>query len=152
MKEWGVKLTHITPLNPTDNGQVERNMQGINKIVSVAKLTKNSYKEALADYVFAYNSWPHSVTKTPPAELMFGRPVRTLLPNLKLDIPANNDEELRDRDKMAKFARNAREDERRNAGESDIKIGDSVLMMQVKRDKTDTTYKNVRYRVINIEW
>lgn len=146
-----MKLTHITPLNPTENGQVERCMQGINKIASIAKLTKSSFNEALSEYVAAYNSWPHSVTKIPPGELMFGRPVRTLLPNLKLDTPCNNDEGLRERDVVAKFSRNAREDIRRNAGESDIRVGDLVLMMQVKRDKADTTYKNALHRVIKIE-
>lgn len=149
--KWGVKLTHITPLNPTENGQVERCMQGINKIASIAKLTRSNFNEALSEYVASYNSWPHSVTKIPPAELMFGRPVRTLLPNLKLDAPCNNDEELRDRDVVAKFTRNTREDVRRKAGDTDIGVGDLVLMMQVKKDKADTTYKNALHRVINIE-
>jgi hypothetical protein len=48
---WGVKLIHSTPLNPTENGLVERSMQGINKISAIAKLGKRNWKEALADYV-----------------------------------------------------------------------------------------------------
>lgn len=70
---WGVKLIHSTPLNPTENGLVERNMQGINKITAIAKLSRLNWRDALADYVTAYNSWPHHVTKIPPAELMFGK-------------------------------------------------------------------------------
>lgn len=82
---WGIKLIRSTPLNPTENGLVERSMVGINKITAIAKLGKQNWKDALADYVAAYNSWPHHVTKIPPAELMFGRAVRSLLPNLRTD-------------------------------------------------------------------
>uniref|UniRef100_A0A182S0A3 Integrase catalytic domain-containing protein n=1 Tax=Anopheles funestus TaxID=62324 RepID=A0A182S0A3_ANOFN len=73
LREVEVKLIHCTPLNPTENGLVERNMQGLNKIAAIAKVGKLNWKEALADYVAAYNSWPRHVTKIPPAELMFGR-------------------------------------------------------------------------------
>jgi len=148
---WGVKLIHCTPLNPTENGLVERNMQGINKIAAIAKIRKLNWKEALADYVAAYNSWPHHVTKIPPAELMFGRAVRGLLPNMKLNSRQALDDELRDRDRTAKFERNAREDERRRAKNTSIKVGDKVLVMQQKRDKADTAYKNKFYKVTKME-
>lgn len=150
-KQWGVALAHTTPLNPTENGLVERNMQGINKIAAITKLTKSSFQEELADYVACYNSWPHTVTKVPPAELMFGRPVRTLFPNSKLNYPSNQDEELRDRDLVAKFMRNKAEDERRNAGPTDLKVGDLVLVMQQKYDKADSVYKKSLHEVIDIE-
>lgn len=147
---WGVKLIHSTPLNPTENGLVERSMQGINKITAIAKLGKQNWKEALADYVAAYNSWPHHVTKVPPAELMFGRVVRGLLPDVRTDSRQKDDEELRDRDQIAKFDRNTREDNRRRAQESEIKVGDTVLVAQQKRDKADTVYKNVLYKVVDL--
>nr|XP_029718291.1 uncharacterized protein LOC115261060 [Aedes albopictus] len=59
---WGVRLIHSTPLNPTENGLVERSMQGINKITAIAKLGKLNWKEAISDYVAAYNSWPHHIS------------------------------------------------------------------------------------------
>lgn len=147
---WGIKLIHSTPLNPTENGLVERSMQGINKITAIAKLGKQSWKDALADYVAAYNSWPHHVTKVPPAELMFGRAVRSLLPNMKVDSKQVDDEELRDRDQTAKFERNTREDIKRKAKDTGIKVGDTVLVMQHKRDKADTVYKNAFHKVLQM--
>ena len=122
---------------------VERSMQGINKIASISRSS--------CLYTFVYNSWPHSVTKILSAELMFGRPRRTLLPNLKLGMKFNDDDELRDRDKLAKFMRNSKEDEPRQAQELEINVGDTVLMMQVKCDKTDTTYKDVYFKITKIE-
>lgn len=148
---WGIKLIHSTPLNPTENGLVERCMQGINKITSIAKLGRKNWKEALADYVAAYNTWPHHVTKIPPAELMFGRTVRGLLPDIRTDYQQILDEELRDRDQASKFNRNLREDSRRRATELDIMVGDTVLVSQAKRDKTDSQYKNAFHEVIGIE-
>lgn len=147
---WGIKLIHSTPLNPTENGLVERSMQGINKITAIAKLGRHNWREALADYVAAYNSWPHHVTKIPPAELMFGRAVRGLLPDWRTDGKQKNDGELRDRDQLAKYSRNMREDVRRHAQDPDIKVGDTVLVCQPKRDKADSTYKNMLHKVVQI--
>lgn len=147
---WGIKLINSTPLNPTENGLVERSMQGINKITAIAKLGRLNWKDALADYVAAYNSWPHNVTKVPPAELMFGRTVRSLLPNLRTDYKNTDDGELRDRDQTAKFIRNTREDTRRHALEPQIRVGDNVLVLQTKRDKADTPYKNTIHKVVQV--
>ncbi|XP_055608627.1 uncharacterized protein K02A2.6-like [Uranotaenia lowii] len=147
---WGVKLIHTTPLNPTENGLVERSMQGINKISAIANLRKQNWREALSDYVAAYNSWPHHVTKVPPAELMFGRAIRCLVPNCRTDTKQFDDDELRERDRMAKFVRNSREDARRHAGDPQIGIGDTVLVEQSKKDKTDTKYKNALHKVVKI--
>lgn len=147
---WGIKLIHSTPLNPTENGLVERSMQGINKITAIAKLGQQNWKEPLVDYVAAYNSWPHHVTKTSPAELMFGRAIRCFLPDLRTDSKLKIDGELRDRDQLAKFNRNMRADTSRHARELQIKVGDMVLVSQQKRDKADSTYKNVLHKVVQI--
>lgn len=150
METYGIRIEHSTPLNPTENGLVERSMQGINKITAIARLGKKSWKDSLAEYVAAYNTWPHHSTRIPPAELMFGRAVRSTLPNLKVDQRQNADEEMRDRDRDTKFRRNTREDERRGARKSEIKIGDTVLVAQQKRDKADTPFKNSVHKVVNI--
>lgn len=148
--EFGVKLFHSTPANPTENGMVERSMQGINKITAIAKLTKTNWKDSLAEYVAAYNTWPHSVTKIPPAELMFGRVVRTLLPQHKTDTRQQLDDDLRDLEHEKKFKRNVREDQRRGAQEMGISVGDKVLVQQQKKEKADTVYKNAFHEVVKI--
>ena len=81
---------------------------------------------------------------------MFGRAVRGVLPNLKVDSSQKMDEELRDRDKIAKFERNAKEDIKRNAKHTSIREGDKVLVMQQKKDKADTVYKNMFFRVTRL--
>lgn len=148
---WGVKLIHSTPLNPTENGLVERAMQGINKVATIAKLGKKSWAQALEDYVAAYNTWPHHVTKVPPAELMFGRVIRSVLPNSKTDEKQFDDDDLRERDRVAKFNRNTLQDERRHAKESEIAVGDKVLVRQAKKDKADAPFKNAFQEVVEIK-
>lgn len=147
-QEWGVELQSATPLNPTENGLCERSMAGINKITAIAKLGKKNWSEALANYVCAYNTWPHHVTKVPPAELMFGRLIRHILPNPNMDERQSMDDELRDRDQENKFRRNTRENLKRHSMETNLKVGDKVLVMQEKKEKNATQYKNVFHKVL----
>jgi hypothetical protein len=81
---------------------------------------------------------------------MFGRTVRGLLPDVRTDYQQLMDEELRDRDQSSKFYRNLKEDVRRKASGLKFQIGDKVLVSQVKRDKTDTQYRNALHEVVNI--
>lgn len=156
LEEWlaklGVKLIHSTPLNPTENGQVERHMQGINKISAIARLEKRNWNEVLAEYVAAYNVWPHSSTKQSPADLMFGRAVRHSIPNPQIDEKCYQDDEMRDHDQITKFKRNRLMNEKRHAVDAiELKIGDIVLMKQQKKDKVDTPFKNTYFEVMDIE-
>lgn len=81
---------------------------------------------------------------------MFGRVVRGLLPDVRTERRQVMDEELRDRDRTAKFDRNSREDIRRKASGLEFAVGDTVLVAQTKRDKTDTHYKNALHKVVAI--
>lgn len=150
VESYGIKYDNTTPLNPTENGLVERKMAGINKVAAIARLEKKSFDEALSEYVMAYNTWPHHSTKIPPAELMFGRAVRSFLPNMKTERRQRDDAEFRKRDMEIKMQRNQLEDKKRHAGERNIEIGDKVLVRQHKCDKADTIYKNRFYEVTDI--
>lgn len=148
---WGTDLENTTPLNPTENGLVERAMQGINRIAKAAKLEKRSWQEMLAEYTAAYNSWPHHSTRLPPNTLMFGRRTRGTLPDWINDESQIDDERLRERDARTKERRNLREDKKRGARENPFVKGDKVLVAQKPTDKLDTVYKNARYVVEAVE-
>lgn len=150
IQSYGMKYVNTTPLNPTENGLVERKMAGINKVAAIARLEKRSFEEILSDYVMAYNTWPHHSTKIPPAELMFGRAVRSFLPNMKAESRQRNDDKFRQQDMELKMRRNQVEDKKRHAGERNIEVGDKVLVKQQKHDKADTIYKNRFYQVLGI--
>lgn len=103
-------------------------MAGINKVAAIARLEKRCFEDVLAEYVSAYNIWPHHSTKIPPAELMFGRVVRGFLPNVKTEIRQRQDTDFREKDMQLKMRRNQIEDQRRHAGLRNVEIGDTVLV------------------------
>lgn len=63
---------------------------------------------------------------------MFGRHVRSKLPS----IPSfsNSDEAMRDRDAMEKEKGKTYADNRRKAGNTDIKVGDTVLVKRMRKE------------------
>ena len=141
------------PREPQENGLVERAMQGIKKAISIAIYDKLSWKNELRDYVAAYNSWPHSVTRIPPADLIMGRRVRGKFP-LFADEECGEwlvNEEVRDRDAVAKESRNSREDKKRGAKNLKISMGDSVIVWDFdKRGKMGAHYLNGLWSVIDV--
>ena len=70
-----------------------------------------------------YRSTAHSVTGLSPAECLFGRKLRTKLPEL-----SETDDEIRDHDSEKKEKGKLYTDKKRKAVESEIKEGDQVLL------------------------
>lgn len=152
LQEKGIILRNTTELNPTENGMVERKMQGINKISAIARLEKRSWGDALEEFVANYNSWPHAITGIAPADLMFGRKVRHNLPDSSQELADEADEQLRDADQVVKSRRNELEDKKRRAlSDHEFAIGDLVLIRQEKKDKCDTIFKNSEYEIIGVK-
>ena len=52
------------------------------------KLTEGSLETRLAHFLFSYQTAPQSTTGISPAEFLFGRPLRTQLNLLQLDLHA----------------------------------------------------------------
>ena len=85
-----------------------------------------------------YRSTAHSVTGVSPAKLLYGREIRTKVPNLcefSLD-----DTEVRDRDSEQKEKGKVYADQKRNAQKCDLQEGDKVLVRQEKENKLSTTF------------
>ena len=76
-------------------------------------------------YLVAYRSTLNTTTGVSPAELLFGRKMRTKLPELREEVIAS---EVRDRDSGTKTKAKVYADKKRSAKESDIGPGDKVLV------------------------
>jgi transposase InsO family protein len=74
-KEWAqsrsIKLIFSTPAAPWMNGEVESQMRGIGKTLTIAVAQKFNWQVELSKYVFAYNRRVHSVTGQKPIDLLF---------------------------------------------------------------------------------
>jgi hypothetical protein len=115
MKDMGIYHHMNTPRWPQANGEVERQNRSLEKRLKIAHADGKNWKSELLTYVTAYRSVPHTVTGKSPAEIFFGRRVRTKLPEL---IHEFVDHELRDRDSEEKGKRNQYANQKRCAKES----------------------------------
>ncbi|XP_058810989.1 uncharacterized protein K02A2.6-like [Topomyia yanbarensis] len=80
------------------NGLAESFMKVVNKAMSVAVSSGNSYVTELQNAVHAYNAGAHSVIKVPPEEIMMGRKIKRRLPLLEHKKSAHVEELLDSRD------------------------------------------------------
>ena len=73
----GIQHKKTTPLWPQANGEVECQNKSIMRRIRIAITEGQNWKEALADYIFAYRITSHSTTGIPPAEALFGTKIRS---------------------------------------------------------------------------
>eukprot|EP00057_Strongylocentrotus_purpuratus_P003893 XP_003727599.1 PREDICTED: uncharacterized protein K02A2.6-like [Strongylocentrotus purpuratus] len=140
----GIHHHRVTPKWPQANGEVERQNQSIVKRLRIAQAEGKDWKEALLTYVAVYRASTHSTTGKSPAEVLFGRKIRTKLPQIQ-DI--SEDQELRDRDLQMKSGAKHYADLKRGAVHSDIVPGDKVIVRRDERRKLDTPYFSQPYTV-----
>lgn len=125
LKNQGIEHRRTTPLWPQANGEVERQNKSLLKRMRKAQAEGKEWKKELRKYLVAYRSTPHTTTDVSPAELLFGRKMRTKLPDLREESTAS---EMRDRDGEIEAKVKQYADKRRNAQESDLIPGDKVLV------------------------
>lgn len=99
----------------------------LKKALRIAKIEGKKWKTELKKEIDGYNQRPHSVTGYAPAQLLWKRPVRGLLPAKKSEYRLIGDcEDALDRDRVEKFKSKEYADRKRKARENDIEIGDTV--------------------------
>ncbi|KAL7859591.1 hypothetical protein SRHO_G00147380 [Serrasalmus rhombeus] len=84
LKVNGVRHLTSAPYHPSSNGLVERAVQTLKK--SLKKMSGGTLRARLARFLAAYRFTPHATTGQSPAEMLFGRRVRTRWDLLRPDI------------------------------------------------------------------
>ena len=139
LRQNGISHRRVTPLWPQANGEVERQNRSIMKRIRIAQAEKRNWEEELQTYLMMYRASPHTTTGVSPAELMFGRKLRTKLPDLTFRA-TDIDIEIRDRDVEKKEKGKIYSDEKRNAQKSEIRTGDKVLVRKERENKMDPIF------------
>ena len=120
------------------NGEVERFVHTVKKVIKTAKVELKNYRQELNRLLRNYRATPNSTTRIAPATALFGRPMKTKLPELTTPC---SDPEIRERDQIAKAKMKEYADNKRCVRPSNAKEGDTVL---IKRDdskkKSNTPY------------
>lgn len=148
MFENGIVHHKTTPLWPQANGEVERQNRSIMKRVRIAFAEGRDWKSELDKFLVMYRNTPHSTTGVCPSQLLFGRKLRTKLPEL-FDYNVD-DFEVRDRDAERKEKGKMYSDKRRMAAETDIRAGDQVLVKQDRENKLSTPFNKSPFKVVKM--
>ena len=81
-KHLGFTHRKVTPYWPRANGEVERFMRTVKKVIKAAVMENKVWKQEMYKFLRNYRATPHTSTKTPPATALFGRPMKTRLPQI----------------------------------------------------------------------
>ena len=146
MEQQGIRHHRVTAKWPQANGEVERQNSSLLKRLQIAHAEKGNWRRELTTYLAAYRSLSHPTTGVSPAELLFGRKMRTKFPELS-DVHV--EQEVRDRDSEQKSKSKTYADTRRGASYSEVLPGDQVLVQQEKRDKLSTRFDPNPYTVLS---
>ena len=135
LRTLGFKPEFSAPLWPQGNAQVERFMQPLGKALKTAKIEGRPWKQELNRFLLQYRTTPHCTTSVPPAELLFNRQVQGKLPILQRKNIVNRHKEARENEDIRQKYNKRCANERRNARESGIRVGDHVLVKQPRANK-----------------
>ena len=80
----GIRHMLIAPYHPASNGLAERGVQTFKR--GYQKLSEGTVEDRIARFLLQYRITPHSTTGRSPAELLFGRKLRTRLDLVKPDL------------------------------------------------------------------
>jgi len=112
-------------------------MRTIGKSIRAAHAEHRSWKQEMYSFLRNYRATPHTTTDKSPAEIFIGRSIRTKIPEIRRKI---NSPEIRNKDKKSKYKMKVYADTHRHAKKSSLRIGDSVLVKQEKKDKLTTPF------------
>ena len=142
VKEECINHSTVTPLWPQANGE----NRSLLKRIKIAQIEEKNWKEEIGKFMTWYRTTPHSTTGMSPAELLFRRKLRTRIPTI--DEFSAQDQEVQDRDGEAKEKGKLYADEKRQACESDMKEGYTVLLKQQQQNKLTPTFSPEPFRVL----
>jgi len=142
-----VKHHRVTARWAPANGEVERQNRSLLKRIQIAQAESKDWKQALTTYLLAYRSLPHNTTGVSPGELLFGRKMRTKIPDIA-ERELHMNIQVRDRDAEQKGKSKLYADERRGAKYSEVTVGDQVLLRQEKQNKLTTPFNPTPHTVV----
>ena len=96
----GIRHVRTPPYHPASNGLVERAVQSFKE--GMKHIRDGSINTRLARYLFKYRSMPHLSTGMSPAEMLYGRKLRTqldlLVPSIGKNVRDAQDRQRRNHD------------------------------------------------------
>ena len=133
------------------NGEVERFHRALLKANQAAFVEGEDWRKELDDILLAYRATPHTVTGEVPAEIFFGRSIRTKILSFKeFSAKQHGMKAMEKSDHERKQIIKSYADQRVKAAPSDIEVGDKVLLKREKYiHKLSSRWQNKIFTVVN---
>ena len=133
----GIDHYRVIPKWPQANGEVERQNGSLGKRIEIAYAERGDYKSEIYKFMMSYRANVHPATGKSPAEMLYGRRIRTKIPHISDNV---DDIEARDNDAEYKAKSKVYVDNRRGATHSDLVAGDVVLMRNERSGKGEPNF------------
>ena len=125
-------------------------MRTIQKAIHAACSKGKDWKREINNFLLNYRATPHATTQHAPGNAMFGRYVRTKVPELSTSLPVQHTfEKLHVKDTTAKLKMKQHADLTRKAVQPTVKVGDLVLLKVPKVNKLSTPYHPEPFTVVH---
>ena len=149
-KKMGFELNPVTPENPQSNGFAESFVKILVKFIHTSIADGLDPKAELQNYLLQYRSAPHSTTGVSPAEALFGRKLKTKLPQLPQFAETTKQKKMRDCHDARKLRQKKYFDKGHRAAQKDINTGDTVLVRQ-KKSTIKPPFDPKPYKVVKVD-
>ena len=147
----GIKHRRITPLHPQANGTAERFMRTLGKAIRTAVTEGQDWTRELNKFLRNNRATPHSATKISPSEAMFGKTIRTKLPEFTQYVKTETSKVMRENDDKAKQKMKQHAESRNRVKDKELDVGDTVLVKQRKMNKLTTPFESQPYQVTDVK-
>jgi len=143
LDELGNKHKRTIPLWPRANGEAERQNKSLLKPIRVAHTEGKPWQRELP---------PHTTTGISPAEILYGRKMRTKMPEFEStdeeeERAGPTDQQARDQD--AERKQRGAENANKRSPDSDVSERYKVLLMKQRLNKLSATYDPEPYSVVS---
>ena len=147
----GFKHRRITPSWPRADAIAEREVRTIMKAIRSATVENKNWKLQLNTFLESYRNTPHSTTNKTPSKCIFGRKLRTRLPDMgDISDARSDDAEMRETDTAAKQKMKQHADSHNHARERQLVVGDTVLVRQQAKNKLSSYYEPKPYVITDV--
>ena len=115
-------------------------MRSLKKLMQTCKIEQSNWRQQLQRFLRAYRAAPHKSTGFAPSTIMFnGRRYKTRLPTKTIHQNVFK-KEIKEADNKSKQRMKRYADHKSYVKKSNIKVGDWVLVKQLKKNKLTPAY------------